>query len=987
MLKCYPLKGENSMNTLLLFLLIAGIALSPILAAVFGAMLYRTSKKARRFAEKLYFEGRITLREFFEATGQARAPLQNEKGEAPTQAALGPQAGEKTPPPSAQASYRPPSSPNPEVAVKQKRSDGALPLVLAIGVAFIAIAGVIFVTSSWNTLSGWSKIGLMMAVAAAFFGAFAAARFHLKLSSTARAFYILGCGALASAVLASEFLGILEVGASLGARGAAPVAVLSLALCLGGFWAKDRLFLFLGWVAAFVASHFLSLWVIHANFAGYEALFGAPSAILASLLAIYATLFRPGLLQDRHAKLFIFGSFAAGTLVSAAAGAFSRSGSTAAQAVAAVAMLFCAIAVAAAAERGGMRFLLYVQPFALSWAASLLAGAAIRPQPGSMEYMAGLRAAAVAAMLLGAYLHSLHAIPKRENAALLAHSAVYPAFALFEAASQIQYGQPMRFFIVLAYAVSAIGYCLLFASQGGLASFKGSKAAHALAVSAFVLAACTYSAECAPANQAAVFQACAAFLFLILAFCPFPGKKAGSLGRLALAFALCLIGALCVPTAANLANWSMWQSLYCSIALAIAIAGAWRAARGSKSSAAWLSSAYALALYLVYRAMTGIASLEDPPAALVLQLRPMAVYTAAGIALALASFLSKPSGGRPSLPLRITAVGSAIASAGFCLFLALGGGSLFAVAWDISFAALAAMGAFGCYILYSREKTHWDILCAFSFYYGARITFAGVLGSGGEWIAVAAPGLAIAATASLAFALGLKRKGFAWLRAVWAAGCLEAISKGLPSDDWHFIGLSFGLLLSLNFLQHLMDGGKSRRDKILLTFSAFAATASVAIWIARMPVTLTGIQGIRAEMTAFTLIFGAFAASWLVWRFSPLSRAAVFAVSAGSAIMLFFSANSRQLLNTSLFTAAALAALGFSLHSKSGRWFALGLLSVLAVFVRETSTFWLGIKWWAYLLAIGLSLVAFAALNESARRKGESLKGQLKARALKGWTW
>ncbi len=53
---------------------------------------------------------------------------------------------------------------------------------------------------------------------------------------------------------------------------------------------------------------------------------------------------------------------------------------------------------------------------------------------------------------------------------------------------------------------------------------------------------------------------------------------------------------------------------------------------------------------------------------------------------------------------------------------------------------------------------------------------------------------------------------------------------------------------------------------------------------------------------------------------------------------------------------------------KCMRWIRISGIIIISVALYMTKDFWLSLSWWVYLLAAGLGLIVFAAVNEMKKR-------------------
>lgn len=86
---------------------------------------------------------------------------------------------------------------------------------LVIGVVFVVLAGLIFATTAWQTLPNYSKVIMILGFSGLFFGSSRMASKLFEIEKTSRAFYILGSVFLFLTVLAAAYFGLLGHGFSL----------------------------------------------------------------------------------------------------------------------------------------------------------------------------------------------------------------------------------------------------------------------------------------------------------------------------------------------------------------------------------------------------------------------------------------------------------------------------------------------------------------------------------------------------------------------------------------------------------------------------------------------------------------------------------------------------------------------------------------------------------------------------------------------------
>ena len=112
---------------------------------------------------------------------------------------------------------RKPESPAPQPAFAAPEPVvrfSAISVMLSVGVVLIIVAGLLFVRSLWNDLSGGGKLAFLGAGSALFFGVSALARRKLDLERTGMAFFTLGAAYLPISVWAAGYLHLLGDGLS-----------------------------------------------------------------------------------------------------------------------------------------------------------------------------------------------------------------------------------------------------------------------------------------------------------------------------------------------------------------------------------------------------------------------------------------------------------------------------------------------------------------------------------------------------------------------------------------------------------------------------------------------------------------------------------------------------------------------------------------------------------------------------------------------------
>ena len=141
----------------------------------------------------------------------ADAVTQHEKSAAwygPGQAIVVPEDFEK-----AESACRVPEIPHKQTAlVRAPKIDGGFfqgTAALVIGVIFVVLAGLIFATTAWHVLPSVCKVIMVLGGSGLFFGASWAAEKYFKIERTGQAFYILGSVFLFLTILAAGYFGLL----------------------------------------------------------------------------------------------------------------------------------------------------------------------------------------------------------------------------------------------------------------------------------------------------------------------------------------------------------------------------------------------------------------------------------------------------------------------------------------------------------------------------------------------------------------------------------------------------------------------------------------------------------------------------------------------------------------------------------------------------------------------------------------------------------
>jgi predicted membrane protein len=95
---------------------------------------------------------------------------------------------------------------------------------------------------------------------------------------------------------------------------------------------------------------------------------------------------------------------------------------------------------------------------------------------------------------------------------------------------------------------------------------------------------------------------------------------------------------------------------------------------------------------------------------------------------------------------------------------------------------------------------------------------------------------------------------------------------------------------------------------------------------------------------------------------------------------------SEEVVDTIIIGLSAAIMLMIAFGIKSKRWFTLSTAVLVFLGIYMSREFWLNLAWWIYLLAVGLSLIIFAAINEKQKQRGKSLKNKV-AGLMSDWEW
>ena len=179
--------------------------------------------------------------------------------------------------------YRPVQPVNP--VVKTSNESMKTSIILIIGVALVVLAGIIFSTTTWDTLSSVSKTIIVFSVSALFFGVSVIAEKIIHLNKTSMAFYMLGSIFLPLTIICAGYFELF--GDYLSLSGGGSSALLTIAfVALGvpsyiGSFKYSRVTVFAWGFLICITSSFLCL----------LNQFNLPGDIFAICMAVYSTVF------------------------------------------------------------------------------------------------------------------------------------------------------------------------------------------------------------------------------------------------------------------------------------------------------------------------------------------------------------------------------------------------------------------------------------------------------------------------------------------------------------------------------------------------------------------------------------------------------------------------------------------------------------------------------------------------------------------------
>lgn len=195
----------------MLFILLTIWFLSPLALGIWLLVTKKKAKKQRDVLERLYRRGELKTEDAI-AAGLLKKQSISQK----PAAAEPPIANPEEKPQGAVVTEKPPkvTSPPPEPVKpkKEKQPISAISILLAVGVTLVIIAGLLFVRSTWETLSDGGRLAVLGAGSLLFFGASALANKVWHLKRTGAAFFTLGTAFFPISVWAAGSFALLGKG-------------------------------------------------------------------------------------------------------------------------------------------------------------------------------------------------------------------------------------------------------------------------------------------------------------------------------------------------------------------------------------------------------------------------------------------------------------------------------------------------------------------------------------------------------------------------------------------------------------------------------------------------------------------------------------------------------------------------------------------------------------------------------------------------------
>lgn len=301
---------------------------------------------------------------------------------------------------------------------------------------------------------------------------------------------------------------------------------------------------------------------------------------------------------------------------------------------------------------------------------------------------------------------------------------------------------------------------------------------------------------------------------------------------------------------------------------------------------------------------------------------------------------------------------------------------------------LTAAGVICAWCINRREHRRYGIVQAASIYAGLYLLFSTLWPLGEifglpyyfNYIFISV------VMALMAFFDGYKFKGYTPMRAIWGISAIPLI--GVTNDIWHAAHAAGVIILAVNLLQYLTDGGRSVRDRILITVSVGLAAFSIVLKLALLDEQFVYIPtDIRPPLIALIPITASYLISRYLWSFNRVSHLSSFSVLCLAALYLFAIDKYNIFINDIFVSAMALASIAASVLFKYKRYLVFGCFFILMIFFSHTKSFWIDLHWWVYLAVIAAMLITFAVTNEILSRRGSSLLNKVKESKINQWKW
>ena len=175
-------------------------------------------------------------------------------------------------------------------------------IILGLAVAIICTAGAIGIASVWGTASDILKLLAVGSFSIIFYGAFRLAHNVLKISDSAKAFYILSIATLGITATAAELFGMILGDASPTAKMMLPAVVIAAGMFRGFFIFRSRLFQILGILFVFLFLTALSSTI----FSAHAMMFFIPTLVATGGLAFVTLSKNESITAFRKPAIVIF---------------------------------------------------------------------------------------------------------------------------------------------------------------------------------------------------------------------------------------------------------------------------------------------------------------------------------------------------------------------------------------------------------------------------------------------------------------------------------------------------------------------------------------------------------------------------------------------------------------------------------------------------------------------------------------------------------